>query len=80
MMDTLTQAKFNETDRIKELVSQMRARRDQSISGAGHSLAMTAASAGMSALASLYQSQSGSGIANLRGWITASLMGRHLIV
>ena len=67
MMDTLTQAKFNETDRIKELVSQMRARRDQSISGAGHSLAMTAASAGMSALASLYHSQSGlAGIANLR--------------
>ena len=67
MIDTLTQATFNETDRIKELISQMRARRDQSISGAGHSLAMTAASAGMSALASLYHGQSGlAGIANLR--------------
>ena len=67
MMDTLMRASFDETDRIKELISQMRARRDQSISGAGHSLAMTAASAGMSPLASLYQSQSGlAGIASLR--------------
>lgn len=67
MIDTLTQASFKETDRIKELISQMRARRDQSISGAGHSLAMTAASASMSSLASLYHSQGGlAGIASLR--------------
>ena len=67
MMDTLVTARFDETDRIKELISQMRARRDQSISGAGHSLAMTAASAGMSPLASLYHRQSGlAGIASLR--------------
>ena len=46
MIDTLTSASFNEGGRIKELISQMRARRDQSISGVGHSLAMTAASAG----------------------------------
>ena len=48
MVDTLTHAPFSEGDRIRELVSQMRARRDQSINGAGHSLAMTAACAGMS--------------------------------
>ena len=94
MMDTLTQASFAETDRIKELISQMRARRDQSISGAGHSLAMTAASASMSGLASLYHSQSGlAGIASLRalddslsdstalGALTAELAGLrdHLV-
>jgi Zn-dependent M16 (insulinase) family peptidase len=67
MTDTLTSASFNEGGRIKELISQMRARRDQSISGAGHSLAMTAASAGMSPLASLYHRQSGlEGIHRLR--------------
>ena len=51
MRDTLIQARFDEVDRISDLVSQARARRDQSISGAGHSLAMTAACAGMSPLA-----------------------------
>ena len=67
MIDTLTSASFNEGGRVKELISQMRARRDQSISGAGHSLAMTAASAGMSPLASLYHRQSGlEGIHRLR--------------
>ena len=67
MIDTLTSASFSEAGRIKELISQMRARRDQSISGAGHSLAMTAASAGMSPLASLYHRQSGlEGIKRLR--------------
>ena len=67
MIDTLTSASFHEGGRIKELISQMRARRDQSISGAGHSLAMTAASAGMSPLAALYHRQSGlEGIQRLR--------------
>ncbi len=67
MIDTLTSASFTEGGRIRELISQMRARRDQSISGAGHSLAMTAASAGMSPLASLYHRQSGlEGIQRLR--------------
>jgi Zn-dependent M16 (insulinase) family peptidase len=67
MVETLTAASFTEGGRIKELISQMRARRDQSISGAGHSLAMTAASAGMSPLASLYHRQSGlEGIQRLR--------------
>ena len=67
MMDTLNHASFKESERIRELVSQMRARRDQSISGAGHSLAMTAACAGMSPLARLYHEQGGlEGILRLR--------------
>lgn len=67
MVDTLTNARFDEVDRIKDLVSQARARRDQSISGAGHSLAMTAACAGMSPLATMINEQSGlAGIKGLR--------------
>jgi Zn-dependent M16 (insulinase) family peptidase len=67
MRDTLHKVSFTETSRIRELVNQQRARRDQSITGNGHSLAMTAASAGMSPLASLHHHQSGlAGIRQLR--------------
>jgi presequence protease len=48
MHDTLTNVRFDEVERIRELVAQARARREQSITGSGHSLAMTAACAGMS--------------------------------
>lgn len=48
MWDTLVNVRFDEVDRLKELVSQVRARREQSVTGNGHSLAMAAASAGMS--------------------------------
>jgi Zn-dependent M16 (insulinase) family peptidase len=67
MYDTLHRAQFTETDRIRELINQQRARRDQSITGNGHSLAMTAACAGMSPLARLHHHQSGlAGIQQLR--------------
>jgi Zn-dependent M16 (insulinase) family peptidase len=67
MRDTLHAAQFSETDRIRDLVNQQRARRDQSITGNGHSLAMTAACAGMSPLAHLHHHQSGlAGIRQLR--------------
>jgi Zn-dependent M16 (insulinase) family peptidase len=67
MYDTLHHARFDETDRIRDLVSQQRARRDQSITGNGHGLAMTAACAGMSPLARLHHNQSGlAGIRSLR--------------
>lgn len=48
MWDTLANVRFDEIDRLKELVAQVRARREQSVTGNGHSLAMAAASAGMS--------------------------------
>lgn len=48
MHTTLQQVRFDELERIRELVTQNRARREQSITGNGHSLAMTAACAGMS--------------------------------
>lgn len=48
MLDTLADLRFDETSRIRELVSQSRAGREQSITGSGHMLAMMAAASGMS--------------------------------
>jgi Zn-dependent M16 (insulinase) family peptidase len=67
LFDTLHDVRFDETDRLRDLVNQQRARRDQSITGNGHGLAMTAACAGMSPLAQLQHHQSGlAGIRELR--------------
>jgi Zn-dependent M16 (insulinase) family peptidase len=46
-------------DRIKELIGQQRAHREQSVTGQGHSLAMVAASAGLSPAAQLKHQLSG---------------------
>lgn len=59
MLDTLENIRFDETGRIQELITQQRARRDQSITGNGHSLAMVAASAGMGPVANISQRLSG---------------------
>jgi Zn-dependent M16 (insulinase) family peptidase len=53
MRDTLVAPRFDELERIRELVAQQRARREQSVTGNGHSLAMLAASAGLSSGAAL---------------------------
>jgi Zn-dependent M16 (insulinase) family peptidase len=54
LMDaTLRDARFDEHGRIKELIAQMRAAREQSVTGSGHALAMSAATAGMCAAAKL---------------------------
>ena len=67
MRDTLEMVSFGETARIADLISQQRARREQSITGSGHALAMTAACAGMSPLARLNHEVSGmAGIKALR--------------
>jgi Zn-dependent M16 (insulinase) family peptidase len=67
MRDTLETVRFDESGRIQELISQQRARREQSITGNGHGLAMAAASAGMSPLANLNHQLSGmNGIKSLR--------------
>ncbi|WP_027330955.1 insulinase family protein [Marinimicrobium agarilyticum] len=64
---TLTEPRFDELNRLKELVSQMRARREQSITGSGHSLAMLAAGAGMAPSARLTHRLGGlEGIAHLK--------------
>ena len=67
MADTLQQVRFDEHHRQRELLNQMRARRDESITGNGHSLAMAAACAGMSPLALRAHEQRGlEGIRRLR--------------
>ena len=67
MSDTLQEARFDEHTRIRDLISQIRARRDQGITGSGHALAMSAACAGMSPLARLSHEQGGlEGIRRIR--------------
>ena len=67
MRDTLLELRFDERARLRDLVAQQRARREQSITGQGHSLAMLTACAGMSPLARLNHELSGmQGIAALR--------------
>jgi Zn-dependent M16 (insulinase) family peptidase len=53
LRDTLVTPRFDELERIRELVAQQRARREQGVTGNGHSLAMLAASAGLSSGAAL---------------------------
>jgi len=53
MHDTIHAVRFDEHDRIREIISQKRARREQSVTGSGHTLAMSAASSGMCPVASL---------------------------
>ena len=53
MRETFHHVRFDEHDRIRDLVSQRRARREQSVTGSGHTLAMAAASSGMCPVASL---------------------------
>jgi len=60
-------ARFDETSRIRELMSQMRLRREQGVVGRGHSLAMTAASAAFSPIANLQHTMQGLvGLSNLK--------------
>jgi hypothetical protein len=51
MHDTLTMVRFDELPRIRELIAQTRARREQSVVGSGHAMAMLAASGDYSPLA-----------------------------
>ncbi len=51
--ETLSSVRFDEHQRIRELVAQMRASREQSVTGSGHALAMMAAASGMSPASSL---------------------------
>ncbi|WP_317929284.1 insulinase family protein [Halioxenophilus sp. WMMB6] len=59
MLTTLEQVRFDELSRIHELISQTRARREMSVTGSGHSLAMTAAASGLSPGAKLSHELSG---------------------
>ncbi len=48
LRDVYTSARFDEKDRIRELIAQIRARREQAVTGSGHALAMGAAAQGVS--------------------------------
>jgi len=53
LWETLTSAQFNELPRLRELVAQMRAHREEALTDQGHLLALTAASASFSPAAAL---------------------------
>jgi len=53
MLETLNNVRFDEEDRIAELITQIRSRRERSVTGSGHSLAMTAAASGLNPVALL---------------------------
>jgi Zn-dependent M16 (insulinase) family peptidase len=48
LRDVVMDARFDEQERVRELISQIRFRREQAVTGSGHALAMSAASQGMS--------------------------------
>ncbi|MBW7470284.1 insulinase family protein [Marinobacter sp. M216] len=48
LRDVYTSARFDEKDRIREIIAQIRTRREQAVTGSGHALAMGAAAQGMS--------------------------------
>ncbi|WP_417514313.1 insulinase family protein [Marinobacter sp.] len=48
LRDVYTNARFDEKDRIREIIAQIRARREQAVTGSGHALAMGAAAQGVS--------------------------------
>jgi presequence protease len=53
IQDTVLNARFDETRRIKELIAQSKMRKEQSITGHGHNLAMGLAMSGMAPSANL---------------------------
>ncbi len=59
MWETLNNVRFDEDERIIELIRQTRARRERSVTGSGHTLAMTAAASGFSPMAVLNHQFSG---------------------
>jgi Zn-dependent M16 (insulinase) family peptidase len=65
LKETLNDVRFDEHDRLKELVAQMRARREQSVTSNGHGLAMGIASSKMSPAS--YLSYTLGGIQGIKG-------------
>ena len=57
--ETLHTARFDELDRLRELVAQIRMGDENAVTGNGHALAMAAASAGMTPVARLHHQWSG---------------------
>lgn len=67
LFDTLHNVRFDEVQRLQEIMEQISARRESSITGQGHGLAMALASSGMSPTAQLSHQFTGlAGISTLR--------------
>jgi len=49
LKDVYIGARFDERERVREIIAQIRARREQAVTGSGHALAMGAAAQGLSA-------------------------------
>ena len=68
--NTLTSVDYSDENRLADLLSQSLSRKEQSISGNGHGLAMNVASSGICALSNLsYQVSGFPSLLRLRGWI-----------
>ncbi|PSF05403.1 peptidase M16 [Marinobacter fuscus] len=65
LKDVYTGVRFDEKGRIREIIAQIRARREQAVTGSGHALAMGAAAQGLSSGAWL--SYRLGGLAGIRG-------------
>lgn len=79
MLDTLSDVRFDEVTRIRELIAQIRASREQRITGSGHVLAMLAACSGMSPTARLSHELNGlAGIQSLKA-LDDSLDDKHVL-
>jgi hypothetical protein len=67
LWETLTRVRFDEPPRLRELVAQLRAHREEGITDHGHLLALAAASAGLSPVAALNHRWEGlQGLKNLK--------------
>ena len=67
LWETLTSARFDELSRLRELVAQMRAQREEAITDHGHLLALAAASSSLSPVAALNHRWDGlQGLQNLK--------------
>ncbi len=67
LWETLTRPRFDELPRLRELVAQMRAQREEAVTDHGHMLALAAASAALSPVAALSHRWEGmQGLKNLK--------------
>lgn len=79
MAALMRESRFDETSRIKELIGQIRAHREQGVTGSGHVLAMVAAASGINANALHNHQVSGlAGIQKLKHLDQAIKTGDHL--
>ena len=70
LKETLEKCRFDELDRIKELLQQIASHKEQSVTSQGHVLAMGVAASKMSAIAALNYENSGmQGILNLKNMV-----------